>query len=416
MISVGDMLHPRRLVVVPAAVALTIGMASCGGGTSNTSGAASVQTSTADASREPHVKTPIVIPADTTPRSAVLAHVGDKPVTLAEVQHLMVSLAAPSQVPDPPAYAHCSAASQATPVKLTSSTPTQSSSQLQQTCRARYEELFRAALSRAIHDHWIRGESAELGLSVSGREVQDELDASKTGSDAEFEAYAKRTGRTIADMKSELEVNKLTNKIFEKIKANEQPVNDADVAHYYNTHRSEFYLPRGRTVRIVRTASAVSATRAIQEIRSGKGFARVAKELSAIGQPVGAKNGEVRDLKPGVFEEKSLNDAIFKGRLHHLYGPDFVAASHKTIAPETNSGFFIFEATRTTPAQQVPLAKAKAVITNALVNTKKEETLANAVAAYRRKWKSRTDCQAGSVVEYCKQEPVKAEAVDRYTL
>jgi foldase protein PrsA len=407
-------LDRQQFLTLAAVVSSCLGVAACGathegdrGSETHSSAAQGTQASTTTIS-----------PSTASPHK-IVAHVAAKPITLATVEHLMAVASAPTPPPDPPSYPRCIAGLRAEPRESTRSGPMQNEAQLKVACQRRYEELFKEALSRAIHNQWLIGEAAELGVSVGKREVQQELDAGRKSfkTNAKFEAYRKTTGRTIADMTSELKLNKLTQKIFQWIKDKEHAVSSGDVARYYESHRQRFEIPSGRTVRIVRTATEGSALTVKRELQSGKSFMAVAKDLSAIGQPIGARGGEVKDLKPGVFEEKSLNDAIFSAQLNRLYGPMKLTAGHKTIAPETNTGFFIFEVTRIVPRSQTPLTQARSSIAETLVTTQKNQTVTSFVTAFRRKWKARTDCEAGYIVKYCRQfKASKAEAADLYTL
>jgi hypothetical protein len=58
----------------------------------------------------------------------------------------------------------------------------------------------------------------------------------------------------------------------------------------------------------------------------------------------------VKDLKPGVFEERKLNDAIFGATPHRRYGPLQLTASHETIGTRDEHGLLFFEVVRATPS------------------------------------------------------------------
>jgi foldase protein PrsA len=346
-----------------------------------------------------------------------VARVGHKPISLATVEHLMVLASQHEPPPDPPAYSACVARLKAAGTK--SGASTQSEAQLKRSCQQHYRQLLQDALSKAIHTQWLIGEAAEEGIGISAQEVQQEFELSRKtfSSNAEFKAYRKSSGQTIADMMSEIKLGKLADKIFQKIKEKEHPASSTEVSAYYDAHRRKFAVPEGRDVRMIRTTTRAPAIKAKQEIQSGKSFATVAKEFSAIAQPITAKNGEVRDLKPELFQEKALKDSIFTARLNRLYGPVQVTARHKTIAPESGSGFFVFEVTRIIPASQTPLGQVRDSIARGLTERQKNQTLAGFIAAFRRKWTTRTDCRPGYVAQNCRQFKLpKTASPDPYTL
>jgi foldase protein PrsA len=348
----------------------------------------------------------------------VVASVAGQPIRFAEISHLITMKSGKEPPPDPPAYSACIARRKAAPPAKPGAA-LESEEELKEGCQKSYAHLLQTAVSAAIHNRWLSGEARELGISVSPSSVQRELAEGRKSfkSEAEFKAYLKGAHETLADASAELKINKLADAIFKKIKAKEHPASSAEVAAFYNAHRKRFSVPVGREVRIFRTTTKASAERSLQQIKQGKSFAQVAKELSAIGQPIGASEGEVKDLLPGVFEEKPLNDAIFNSKPHRLYGPMEVTAGHPTIAPETNSGFFVWEVLRSVPGRQTPLGQVRNAIAEELTKSNKEKTLSGFIAAFRAKWSARTDCKAGYVVLNCRQyRKVPGEVEDPFTL
>jgi foldase protein PrsA len=426
----------RRLLPPLAALCATLAvtLAACGGssgakdaaksakGTQSTPSTSTQGTQTTAAASHSDAAA-IVLPGGASAKQTV-ASVGSEAISAGEMRHWMASKSPNAPVPDPPQYAACIANLKETALK--SAAPAQSESQLKQTCQGRYEEQLAAALGTAIHKRWLLGEAREEGIGVSDGEVQREFELSKKSSfktDAEFEAYLKHVGQDLAEFKAEIKLSKLTDRIFQKINRKAAAASSAGVSakvsSYYATHKQQFSVAAGRRVLIIRTATEASALKAKQELQSGKSFASVAKELSAIGQPVTAKNGEIADLKPHLFQEKVLDDAIFSAKPNRLYGPVELTAAHKTIAPETNSGFFVFEVKGIVPGRQIPLAEVKASLTEQLTKQQKEQSLAASIKAFRRKWTARTDCRPSFViVKLCRQfkAPKGAVPEDPYTL
>ena len=417
---------PPLSALAVALLLLALALSACGGGSkgsgsSNTAQAHTSATAASQASTTTTQPGPAAtpVPSSSVPSSTIVARVQGKTITLGQVRTLMGSASAPEALPDAPGYVQCAAAAKAK-AEHAGLSPQPSEAELKQKCQKTYEGLFSASVSKAIHTLWLQGEARERGISLSPEAVLREFDQAKKSfkSNAEFESYRQKAHLSIAQMLDEVKINKIGDALFALIKAKQHPASPADVAAYYASHRKDFLIPEGRDVRIVRTTTKAGAESAMRELRSGKSFAQVASHLTQIGQPIGAAKGEVKDLKPGVYEEKSLNDPIFTAKLHRLYGPLDIIAAHKTIAPETNSGYFIFEVTATVPARQTPLSAVKATLAAKLTEKQKYQVLGGFIAAFRRKWTARTDCQAGYVVRNCKQfkKAGASEAEDPYTL
>jgi PPIC-type PPIASE domain len=350
-----------------------------------------------------------------------LATVAGKSIEMAEVEHQMLLASPREPLPDPPTYSRCAERLAATTTaKAGAAGLGSNATRLRSACRQHYEELLHDALTKTIHTQWLIGEATELGVHVSQQEVREEFELSRKSfkTSAAFAAYRKGTGQSIADMMSEIKLGKVADAIFKKVGEKDHPADGAEVASYYRRHLDQFTLRRGRDVRIVRTTTADAAVSVKRELESGTSFATVARELSAVGQPVGSKSGTVTALRPHFYAEKALNDAIFRARLHHIYGPVKVTATHKTIAPETNSGFFVFEVTRRVPGERTPLGAVSDAIAQQLTKANQQRTLATFIAAFKRKWRARSSCQPGYVVQNCRQfKPTTANhAEDPYTL
>jgi parvulin-like peptidyl-prolyl isomerase len=392
------MLTLKRPISLALPLAACLCLVACGSSTQKPHSTSSAST-TAPATQV--ATSSQLAPPSSIPPHTVLARVDGKAIDFATVAHLIAIDSAPSPAPDPPSFTSCIAAQKA----KSDAAAQQPEAELEQSCQKSYQAALATALGGAIHNQWLLGEAGELGLHVSAAEVQHEFELSKKSfkSEAEFTAYRKSTGESLADMRLNLKLGKLTDKIFEKIKQKEHPATNAEVGAYYAAQRSQYTIPAGRDVRILRTTTAASAARAKEQIQSGKSFAAVVKELSTIGQPITAAHGEIADLSPTLFGEKVLNDAIFSAKLNQLSGPVRVVASHRDIAPESGSGYFIFEVKSIVPAKQTPLGAVRNGIAEELTKAQKERTISSFIIAFRRKWTERTDCQPGYVVPRCRQ-------------
>ena len=215
-------------------------------------------------------------PAELTPHGSlapatVVASVEGRQITLGQARHAMATSGTSKQeVPEPPNYSACVAHRQA-------GGGGQSPAQLKEACQRRYEELLRPALNSLIHAQWLLGQAREEGLKVDQATLGQELaQGLKLG--AEVHQTPASTGKSIADLKSELSLGQLANLIYEAIKRHTPRVTEQRIVGYYDTHKQSFLLPQRRDLKIIRTSSEASAKKALGELRAGRSFASVLKE------------------------------------------------------------------------------------------------------------------------------------------
>ncbi|MGZ5346412.1 MAG: peptidylprolyl isomerase, partial [Solirubrobacterales bacterium] len=77
---------------------------------------------------------------------------------------------------------------------------------------------------------------------------------------------------------------------------------------------------------------------------------------------------------------------------------------------KTQFGYLVFEVTKSTPASQQTLAQATPKIRQQLSTQGQQKALQTFVKDFEKKWKDRTDCRKGYVVDVCKNAPKKKKA------
>jgi foldase protein PrsA len=382
-----------RCILMAAVVSTCLSLAACGGSRPANSPAHGGGTSSNAALRADAMSSEIVV------------GIGRYAITKAMVEHEMSVGATKQEVPDPPNYKMCIAHSEARARKATAGKVKLTVAQVARYCRHRYRELRQRALESLISSEWVIGEAAEEGLSVSEADVNREFEQSKKQSfprEAEFQQYLASTGRTTSDVKFNIKVNQLTERLFQTVQRKEGSLTQAKVAGYYTTNRRQFAVPERRDLEIVRISSDSAARRAKQEIRSGKSFASVIKRRASglargttYNQPLNSKEGLVLGLVPGLYAEKPLNDAIFSAKPNVLSGPVKISL-----------GYYVFEVKRIHPAYLETLAQAEPLIRRQLPEQLHRQTLDAFTKAWREKWIVRTYCHAGYVVQKCRQYKV----------
>jgi parvulin-like peptidyl-prolyl isomerase len=279
-------------------------------------------------------------------------------------------------------------------------------SELQGSCRKRFQGDMEAALSSLIHNQWLLGEAADRAIKVNQVELRIELEKNlgPAGS-AMVKRLLAQTGQTLPEVKLNLELGQLSDRLYEETEAKVPKTGEARLEAYYAQHKQSYAVPLERDLHIIRFASNAAARKALGELRAGKSFASVVKEAPS-DQPLGAKDGLLLGLSREAFKETTLADAIFRAKPGTLLGP-----------VEISLGSYVFEVTRIHPPRQRTFAEVRAELRKVLPELLHKQTLAAATAAFKRKWIARTSCHAGWVVQNCREYKITkaSEAYDAYT-
>lgn len=332
----------------------------------------------------------------------VLASVQGQKVTLAEVRRRMGTMSSTKQeVPEAPDYTACVA-------HRAASAAGQSPSQLKRACQGRYEELLRTALNLLIRARWLTLQTREDGLRVDEAALDREIALAAT----QFHQTLASTGLSLADAKFWMRIDALSNLVYEQIRRQAPRATPQRIATYYKEHKASFALVERRDLHLIRTDSEASAKKALGEIRSGRSFASVVKEVSTH-QPIHTADGLILGLTHESYAEPVLANAIFRAKPYVLSGPIRLDASN---SPKIAFGYYVFEVTRIHPARQESLAQAKAGIARNLPEVLRIQALKSYVAAFKKRWRARSSCRAGFVVENCRQYKRPQPFHDPYTL
>jgi foldase protein PrsA len=338
--------------------------------------------------------------------SDAVVQVNGQPITKATLDHWVGVAAAASSasaagqkaakpvVPDPPSYTNCIAHLKEVEPKPAKGQQPKTEAELKAECEQQYTALKQQALSYLIGVEWVFGQAEEQGIKLNDKEVQTKFNALKKQSfpkEGEFQKFMARTSYTVSDLLLRVKYGMLTTKIQEKVtKEAKKNVNEAAVAKYYNEHKSTYGKPESRDLRIILTKTEAEAQQAKKEIESGKSFASVAKSKS-IDPTSKAAGGEVKGVVKGQ-EQKALSEAVFAAKPGVLGGP-----------VKTPFGYYIYEVKAVHPASQQTLAQVKETVKSQLASTQQQTALTKFVKEFEKKWKSRTECRAGFVMQRCQQ-------------
>jgi foldase protein PrsA len=194
----------------------------------------------------------------------------------------------------------------------------------------------------------------------------------------------------VSDLLLRVKLNMLSQKIQKKISKTKGKVTQAQIQKYYNENKSRYGVPEKRSVEIILTKTEAAAKSAKKEVESGKSFASVAKSKS-IDPTSKAKGGLLGEITKGQ-EEQSLDTAIFSASKGQLGGPI-----------KTSFGYYVFEVLASKAGTQQSLSQVQSAIKQQLTATQQQAALSKFVKEFKKKWKGKTDCRSGWVVEDCKQ-------------
>ena len=72
---------------------------------------------------------------------------------------------------------------------------------------------------------------------------------------------------------------------------------------------------------------------------------------------------------------------------------------------KTQFGYYVFKITKVTPAVQQDLKDVKDAVKQAVISEKQSKAMGAFTKEFEKKWKARTECRKGYVIEQCKNAP-----------
>jgi hypothetical protein len=154
----------------------------------------------------------------------------------------------------------------------------------------------------------------------------------------------------------------------------EEP-SEAEIARYYEAHRADFTRPERVRLRQILTEDRATAERALRELAGGAGFAELAARLSRDpSASSGGYQGELaREDLPPAFAEVIFS--LQPGEVSPIVPADY--------------GFHIFQVVSRSPAEVVPLDRARGEVRERLRERRADRLLARWVEEARRRYNVR---------------------------
>ena len=298
-------------------------------------------------------------------------------------------------VPDAPDFKKCIANKQKTAPKPAKGQPKPTEQQFKEQCQSEYNALRDQVMNFLISAAWVQGEAHDQGVKVTDSEVKKQFDQQRQQSfpkEQDYLNFLKTSGYIQEDLLYRIKVQDLSTKLREKVLKGKDKVTDKQIADYYNKNTDRFAQAERRDLRIVLTKDKAKADAAKKALESGQSWNTVAAKYST--DSASKDNG---GKLPGVAkgqQEKALDDAVFAAQKGKLEGP-----------VKTQFGYYVFEVTGITPKKQQSLADSKETIRSLLSSEQQQKALNNFVKDFQKKWKDRTECKSGFVVQNCKNAP-----------
>jgi foldase protein PrsA len=239
--------------------------------------------------------------------------------------------------------------------------------------------LRQQAIDYLISARWLTGELAREGIELTGAEVDLRLrkarDSQFPGGPVELDAFLKATGQTSADLRQQAEIELASEKLRERVVHTVARPSDTEVAGYYAKHRHRFLLAERRVVEINNRKHESEMLRVRREAEQRHDLAAEAEKWTLVRPP--------RSPQP-------LEAAIYAARPNSLVGP-----------VRQGVDCFLFEVTRIVPAHYRPLSQVAPMIVRQLSAARARQALRAFIRSWRRRWRARTDCRGGYVVDDC---------------
>jgi foldase protein PrsA len=335
-----------------------------------------------------------------------VVRVDDAVIKRTTFDHWMRVAAASSQppgsgtvvVPDPPSFKRCVAARRQSVPRPPQGRPQISDAQLKAQCRQEYDSLRDQVLQFLIQAQWLQGEAEDQGIKVSSKQVQRSFQQQKRQSfpsDAAYRNFLRMSGMTQQDILLRVRLDLISNKIRDKVVHAKRAVTQKQIADYYNRNRRQFSQPEQRDVEVVLTKTSARAQQAKQAIQGGTPWPSVASQYS-VDQTSKSHGGRLTNVTPGQ-QEQAFDSAVFKASRGQLMGP-----------VKTQFGYYVFRVTKVAPGSQQSLQQVRTTIRQVLISQNQERALRRFVTQFQKKWKARTTCRKGFIIDSCKNAPARS--------
>jgi parvulin-like peptidyl-prolyl isomerase len=268
-----------------------------------------------------------------------------------------------------------------------------------------YDALQETAMADLLLARWVSGEAEDLGIEVSEREVEEELDTiinEQFGGQQQFDRFLEQSRFTEEDAAERVRLQLLSTRIQEDVIGAELPdVPDEEVESYYEENVEQFETPETRDVRQILNPDEAEAQEAfdrLSEDDSPANWKRVARQLST-----DEATSELGGLRQGVAlgqSDPALEEALFSAPEGEVTGPI-----------ETGAGFYVFQVDAINEASTQELDdQTRQQIEQTLASEAQQEAAAAYQADFLATWRARTVCADDYTIDRCGNAPPPPDA------
>jgi len=251
-----------------------------------------------------------------------------------------------------------------------------------------------------------------LNVTLTDEEAQKEIDTILTdsfgGDQAKFDAALKAQNMTLDQLKLNYKESMLLQKVYDAVTKDITTVPDADIAGYYEAHKSQYFTDETRTARhILISPTAKTDSTSTTSTAAGSSTTTTAAPTEADWAAALATAQKVRaDLVGGAdwtAEAAQYSDdagtkasggdlgTISKGEMVAEFETAVFSMQKDEISQpvKTSYGYHVIQLAGITPAKQYTLEEVKTDISSTLVNQKKTE--------FWQEWATKTKAELGVV-------------------
>jgi foldase protein PrsA len=257
-----------------------------------------------------------------------------------------------------------------------------------------YDELQETALGEMFERIWLQGEAEEMGISVTPKEVSDELKkliGQAFKSNAQYKKFLKEAHFTPADVDERVKVQLLGEKLQERVVGEAATPSDEEIEESYEASKAtQFTEPETRDIRSLtfKDRSQAEKAKAVLE-----------KDDS----PATWKRLAGKSINPLIRRTGGLIKGVVEGQLPERLGPALFAAPPGQIEGplKVSNGYSVYAAEKIVTEKVKPLAEVESQISNQLSEQAQQATSTRFFRNYTGKWRSRTFCASEFTNERC---------------
>lgn len=293
-----------------------------------------------------------------------------------------------------PPYKNCIAAIKKSTPKPAKGQPPVSDAQILPICKQTWDGIKTQAAVFPLRAYIAEAEAKDYKITVTPADVTKELPnylQSLIGGQANVAKFTAATKLPASTFRDDLRTQLLIQKIQEKVAKDAGVPSAAQIRAQYERTKNQAPLgsPETRDLRVVLTKTKAEADAAKKKIDGGRSFASVAR-ADSIDQTSRAQGGLLKGVQKGR-EERSLEAAAFAAKQGQVVGPI-----------QTESGFYVVRVDKINAAKAAPFAQAQGQIRIQLTQQRSEAAKTKWQNDTTKKWKAKTECRKGYVVEFCK--------------